>query len=360
MKKIAIVLKNLTRGGAEKQSLLLARALAGEYEIHFVILNGHEVNENYMALLHSDNRIVVHSFTGNIIHRIIQFCDCIRELSPYAIFSYLTMANLVAASMGRLCGCCRVYTGLRNARLPWLKLVADRYICNHLATYAISNSISGIEYFASKGFHVEKMIAISNCHENITPYTCKTPHEEIRIITVGRFVKQKDYRTAIKAIASLNSQQKVRFIIIGYGELEPQIRKWVREEGIENITEIMINPNNIPTILRDADIYISSSLFEGMSNAIMEAMNADLPIICTDVGDNNKLVVEGENGYICPVGNWKELADRTRYLVLHERTRVAFGRKSKEILEGNYDVAIFRANYIKLLQEKVSDSSKYE
>ena len=68
MKKIAIVLKNLTRGGAEKQSILLARALADEYKIHYVILNGHKVNENYLALLHSDNLIVVHSFSGNLIH----------------------------------------------------------------------------------------------------------------------------------------------------------------------------------------------------------------------------------------------------------------------------------------------------
>ena len=360
MKKIAIVLKNVTRGGAEKQSILLARALADEYEIHYVILNGYKVNENYMALLHSNHRIVVHSFTGNLIHRIQQFYDCIRKLSPYAIFSYLTMANLIAAYVGRLCGCDRIYTGLRNATLPWIKLVADRFICNHWATYAISNSISGTEHFASRGFKAEKMTAISNCYEDITPYSDKIPHEEIRIITVGRFVKQKDYKTAIKAVAALNCRQKIRFIIIGYGELEPQIRKWIRKKEIEDITEIMINPDNIPTILHDADIYISTSLFEGMSNAIMEAMNADLPIVCTNVGDNNKLVFEGENGFLCPVGDWKELADRIRYLILHEEERVAFGRNSKEILERCYDVEIFRTKYIKLLQDKVSDVDKYE
>lgn len=351
MKKIAVVLKNLTRGGAEKQSILLARALANEYEIHYVILNGHKVNDNYMSLLRSDNKIIVHSFTGNLISRITQFHNCIRKLSPYAIFSYLTMANLIAASIGRLCECRRIYTGLRNTRLPWFKLVADRFICNHLASCAISNSISGVEYFASRGFQSEKMTAISNCYENITPYSDKTPHEEIRIITVGRFVKQKDYKTAIKAVAALNCRQKIRFIIIGYGEQETQIRNWIREEGIEDITEIMINPDNIPNILHDADIYLSTSLFEGMSNAIMEAMNADLPVVCTNVGDNNILVLEGENGFICSVGDWKELADRTGYLILNKQERVAFGRKSKEILERCFNVEIFRTKYVELLQE---------
>lgn len=351
MKKIVIVIKNLTRGGAEKQSMLLARALANEYEVHYVVLNGHKVNDNYMAILHSDNRIVVHSFTGNLVHRIKQFHSCIRKLAPYAIFSYLTMANLTAASIGRLCGCHRIYTGLRNTRLPWLKLVADRFVCNHLATCAISNSISGIGHFASRDFKADKMMVIANCYEGITPYIGKTPHKEISIITVGRFVEQKDYRTAIKAIAALNCQQRIRFIVIGFGELEPKIRRWVREEGIEDMTEIRINPDNIPMILRDADIYISTSLFEGMSNAIMEAMNADLPIVCTNVGDNNKLVIEGENGFICPVGDWKMLADRTRYLILHEDERIAFGRKAKEILERCYNAEIFRTKYVELLKE---------
>ena len=351
MKKIAIVIKNLTRGGAEKQSILLARTLANEYEVHYVILNGHKVNDNYMAILHSDNRIIVHSFTGSFIHRIKQFHSCVRELVPYAIFSYLTMANLIAASIGRLCGCHRIYPGLRNSRLPWLKLVADRFICNHLATYAISNSVSGIEHLASKGFLAAKLTAIPNGFENITPYTNKNRHEEIRIITVGRFVKQKDYKTAIKAIAALHCRQKIRFIVIGYGELEPQIRAWIREVGIENMTEIMINPYKIPMILYDADIYISSSLFEGMSNAIMEAMNADLPIVCTNVGDNNKLVAEGENGFICPTGDWEMLADRTRYLILHDEERIAFGKKSKEILERYYNAEIFRTKYVELIQE---------
>ena len=208
-----------------------------------------------------------------------------------------------------------------------------------------------MEHFALRGFQKEKMTAISNCYEDITPYTPKTPHEEIRIITVGRFVKQKDYKTAIKAIAALNCPQKIRFIIIGFGELEPQIRKWVREEGIDHITEIMINPDHIPTILTGADIYISTSLFEGMSNAIMEAMNADLPVVCTNVGDNNKLVINGENGFLCPVGDWKELADRTGYLILNKQEKVAFGRKSKEILERCFNVEIFRTKYVELLQE---------
>lgn len=72
--------------------------------------------------------------------------------------------------------------------------------------------------------------------------------------------------------------------------METQVRKWIRQYVIDDITTIYINPNNIAELLDQADIYISTSLFEGTSNSIMEAMNADLPIVATNVGDNGQLV----------------------------------------------------------------------
>lgn len=83
-----------------------------------------------------------------------------------------------------------------------------------------------------------------------------------------------------------------KFIIVGYGELESQVRQWVNAYKVGSFTEILINPNNIPQLEYDADIYLSTSLFEGTSNSIMEGMNANLPVVCTDVGDNYCLVKE--------------------------------------------------------------------
>lgn len=85
---------------------------------------------------------------------------------------------------------------------------------------------------------------------------------------------------------------------MGYGSLEAQIREWIKQYGIDDITTVYINPNNIAELLDQANIYISTSLFEGTSNSIMEAMNADLPIVATNVGDNGQLVQNRENGFL--------------------------------------------------------------
>ena len=59
---------------------------------------------------------------------------------------------------------------------------------------------------------------------------------------------------------------------------------------LEKEVTILINPPNIHDILKSCDIYLSTSLFEGLSNSIMEAMSTGLPVIATDVGDNRYLL----------------------------------------------------------------------
>ena len=350
MKAIAVFVKNLTSGGAEKQSVLLAKALAGECDVHYVIFNGMKVHQKYMDMLKIDNRIRVCSFTGGHIGRFKALVDYIKSNDIKAIFSYLTAADFYACMAGRIIGA-DVYTGLRNAELPFMKLVADRILTNHFAKMAISNSFSGKKHFVSKGFKKDKVVVIPNCFDKISPYVVKTQNDVLKIITVGRFVPQKDYETAIRTIAKLKEMSKKRFSfeIVGYGEQEEQIRKWLKEYKIEDCTSIHINPNNIQELLDNADVYLSTSLFEGTSNSVMEAMNADLPIVATNVGDNCELVEDGKNGFLCDVKDVASLASKLCMLLNDDNLRCEFGKRSKEILSENYSMNVFKDRYLKVL-----------
>mgnify|MGYP002622356222 CR=1 FL=1 len=357
-KSIVIFVKNLTSGGAEKQSVILAHVLARKHHVHYVIFNGNKVHGKYLAYLDSNPDICVHILNGRFFRRIIHFYYILRTESIDFIFSYLTMANLIAAFMGNLTKI-KVYSSLRNAHLPWPKMFADCLVCNVLADGTISNSFSGKQYFSTKGFNKKKIIVIPNCFENISPYTPKNSQNTVRIITVGRFVAQKDYLTAIKAIAEVRKRSSnFVFVIVGYGELEEKIRIWVKEHGIADCTEIHINPDNISLLEDAADIYLSTSLFEGVSNSIMEGMNANLPIVCTDVGDNSHLVENGLNGYLCQVKDSHAIAEALFSLVCDIGKRDDFGRKSKQILSEKYNVESFYKKYSALLNE-ISYESEY-
>lgn len=350
MQSVAVFVKNLTSGGAEKQSVLLAKSLADIYDVHYIIFNGAKVHLKYMKMLKSDKRIHVCTLYGGHFFRFNALVKYLKTNKIRVIFSYLTAANFYACIAGRLSGS-DVFTGLRNAELPFLKLVADRFMTNHWAKSAIVNCYSGQNNFVKKGFDANKTVVIPNCFDNISPYKKKARNDVLHIITVGRFVVQKDYETAIRTIAVLRKISIVKFIfnIVGYGGLETQIREWVRTYRVEDCVSIFINPDNIPELLETSDIYLSTSLFEGTSNSIMEAMNADLPVVATDVGDNFKLVENNVNGFLCAVGDYKSLADKLCLLLDDEGQRVAFGENSKKILLDGYSVKVFRERYMNIL-----------
>lgn len=351
MKNIAVFVKNLTSGGAEKQSVLLAKSLSETYQIHYIIFNGTKIHQKYLSILRENEEIKVISFIGGHFKRYTSFLKYIKENHIEVIFSYLTAANAYACIAGKQTGI-KVYTGIRNAELPPLKCLADKILTNLFAKLTICNCFSGANNFISKGFNKNKIIVIPNCFENIIPYAEKTFSNQIHIITVGRFVPQKDYETAIKSISELAKIYKnIVFDIVGYGELESDIKTWIENYKISTITNIYINPNNISELLSKADIYLSTSLFEGTSNSIMEAMNANLPIVATNVGDNNRLVHKNINGFLCKKQNYKEIVSSLERLVTNTELRNKMGQQSKILLKSEYSIEIFRQRYINLLRD---------
>lgn len=349
MNKIAVFVKNLSSGGAEKQSVLLAKNLATDFQVHYIIFDASIVHQKYIDMLNENEKISIVMFHGNIIRRFYNLVHYLRKNKIDSIFSYLTAANFYASLTGIFLKI-KVYTGLRNARLPLLKQIADKLLTNYFADLTISNSFSGKNHFEKHGFKKNKIIVIPNCFSNIKPYKEKDKSNTIHIITVGRFVSQKDYETAIQSIALTRKRcPNIIFDIVGYGKLEAQIREWIKIYKIEDITHIYINPNNIDELLEKANIYLSTSIFEGTSNSIMEGMNANLPIVATKVGDNDQLISHNINGFLC---NIKETDTISKYLIkltLSEETRRKMGNSSKEILQAKFSESIFKKRYLDIL-----------
>ncbi|ACT91326.1 glycosyl transferase group 1 [Dyadobacter fermentans DSM 18053] len=304
-----------------------------------------------MDLLSQNPRINVLKCHGNLFSRFSQLTNYLKSNRVDCIFSYLTAANAFAALAGKVAGVKSYFPGIRNAYLPPAKAIADRFITNRYATRTVLNCHSGKSYFLTQGFANEKMVVIPNCFENISAYTKKPEDNVTRIITVGRFVAQKDYNTALKVIASLKSNSaNIIFTIVGYGELEQEIRAQIKLLNLTEIVEVHINPNNIPELLNRSHIYLSTSLFEGTSNSIMEAMNADLPIVATNVGDNNALIQENLNGFLCDVKDVDAIAGKLQCLITDPDRRAEMGKKSKEHLINEFSMDKFRESYVQLIE----------
>lgn len=348
MKNIAILVPSLKKGGAEKQAALLARALS-EYGFNVCMIipfadTAIEEENRQLCNLH-DNNII--AFRGKEQGSLIKLYKTLRDRKTDILFCYLTWPDFYGPLIGRIAGVKQIFQGLRNAQLPIAKLVLE-FIGNRFATAAITNNFAGEKIFRKYG--LRNQIVIPNCYLNPQDIRVREEKETVTVITVGRFVPQKDYATAIAAFAkAYEKNPTLRFKIIGHGELENDVRRMIGSHGLTDSVEILINPPCIPGHLHDADIYLSTSLFEGTSNSIMEALDSSLPVVATDVGDNSQLVSDGINGFLTCTRDVDAIASALLSLAADRSMRNRFGAEGHRILTEKYSYSKFRQSYLNII-----------
>lgn len=356
MKNICITIRSLANGGAEKQSLLLAKALKDDYQTTIVAISNHPTHKKHLGYIEKEeiNCLILH---GNLWKRILTFKSFLRSHNITHIFSYLPGDTMFAAIIGKICGVRYIIGGVRNSELSTYKRNALKFIHNNLLDYSISNCYSGADKLTGLGFKKDKMLVEPNGIVVKSSPMKRGSKPLVNIVSVGRFVEQKDFKTALDAIVHLKlilpDVTIFKYYLIGYGELEEKIRIWISELDLIEEVELIINPSNIEDYYISADIYLCSSIFEGLSNTIMEAMSYSLPLVGTNVGDNNRLINDHINGFLVEKKDSVAMGERLKDLILQPEVRIEFGEKSYQILQDTYSFEKFRERYIKLI-EKIS------
>lgn len=353
---ICVLIRSLANGGAEKQSLLLAKALKDQYETHLIVLDKQPMHPKHIETIDAAE-ISCMVLDGNLISKMMTVVRFLKERNISYIFSYLPSDTLFAAIAGKLSGVKHIYGGIRNARMPRFKREILKHLHNRTLKGSIANCHSGADHFISHGFRHDKMLVMPNGIEvnGFSSGSNSSSEAEVQILSVGRFVEQKDYETALKAISILQDKLKpsvpFRYSIIGYGKLERQIESWIRQYGLGEIVELYIDPPNIHEHFANADIYLSTSIFEGLSNTIMEAMGYGIPVVATRAGDNEFLVQDQSNGFLTEIKDAESLAEGLNQLIGDEDLRTRFGKESYDLIKDNYSYEAFQKNYYSLIEK---------
>src|SRR5690554_3796284 len=148
----------------------------------------------------------------------------------------------------------------------------------------------------------------------------EVPEETFDLVGIGRLVTQKDYRTMINAIHELKTRgwRQIRLAIIGEGFKEPSLRKQVRELGLERNVFFLGFRANPFAYLKRAKMLLSSSLYEGFSNVIIESLVLGIPVVATDCPSGNREVIQpGVNGLLCKLKNPKDMATKIEEVLNH-------------------------------------------
>ena len=132
------------------------------------------------------------------------------------------------------------------------------------------------------------------------------------VVSSGEMVPRKGHDLIIKAFAGFlhkNPESKARLILLGKGRQEKELKLLASKLGIQTKVEFTGFLNNPYPILGSADIMVSASQNEGISNAVLEAMYLGIPVISTPAGGIEETINHGENGLLFSPGDGKELAD---------------------------------------------------
>ena len=141
----------------------------------------------------------------------------------------------------------------------------------------------------------------------VKPEPVQRPFE---IVTAGRLLPQKNQSMLISAICELSQKfPEINLKIYGEGTLREQLNTQIKDNNAESFIELCGNASNLHERENGAGIFVLCSEFEGLSNALIEAMMLGLVCISTDYPGADELIEDGYNGIIVPCGDVKKLAE---------------------------------------------------
>lgn len=149
----------------------------------------------------------------------------------------------------------------------------------------------------------------------INPSFIREPYEGERekvIVGAGRLNEQKNFPLLISAFARIADKfPEYKLVIYGKGSLLESLKDLAKEKGVENRVEFPGFVSNMPETLERASMFVLSSDYEGMPNALMEAMAVGVPSVSTDCGGGGArfLIQDGENGLLVPQKDEEKMAE---------------------------------------------------
>jgi len=198
----------------------------------------------------------------------------------------------------------------------------------------------------NKLFKESKSTVIHNAVERNTEL--KLTREELRhkldlpankfiVISVVRFNLQKNVWEILEIAKKFTSNQNILFLIIGDGEEKELIEKKINEDEIKNI-RLTGYKKNVYEYLHSSDIFLSTSLWEGLPYSLIEAVQAGLPVVASNVTGNNEVVTNNFNGYLFDLNDRKKAIESILELFSSPVKRELFGRNSKKVFDGKFQL----------------------
>jgi glycosyltransferase involved in cell wall biosynthesis len=141
-----------------------------------------------------------------------------------------------------------------------------------------------------------------------------------------------------------------RLIILGEGAERAALEALIVQSQLSERVHLAGFVQNVPDYLRAADLFVLPSRAEGLSNALLEAMSAELPIVATEVGGTSDLITSGENGLLVPPDDLSALTSALIRLLQSPALRDQVAQAARQTVESRYAISSVATRYLNLYQ----------
>lgn len=344
MKKILFYIDHRNRGGAQRVMVELANYFSAHYKYKIIFATQISSTEQAYKLNPDIKEVVlenknVKNFVRKQMYRIRALSDLCGREKPDIVISFLIITNIIALIAGK-----------RN-RIPVLISVRNdpahdhSGILHYLMRYFYPGAAGWVfqtegakEYFKSwiKGESDTILNPVSMEVLKEIEHGRITGENQNNIVAVGRLDKQKRHDLLINAYyKAYGRNSDTKLVIYGEGEERANLEQRIRELGIEEKVVLAGITEHVVEKIRSAKMFVLSSDYEGMPNALLEAMAAGLPVISTDCpcGGPAMLIEDGKNGFLIPTGDGAMLCKKMTELSEEEETAYRMGREAVKIRE---------------------------
>lgn len=336
---IAIFLRNLTGGGAERVMLNLARGFADSgIEIDLLLANA---EGNYLGAIPQKIKLIdfgSQNLKTNLklptgfqsMKSLPKLINYLQEKKPKVLLSALHFPNEIAVLSKKLA---RVSTKAIVSEHTNLSKEAKmvEQISSRLAPmsarllYPFADGIVAVSSGAADaltkvtGIPQEKIKVIYN--PVITPELRSKMAESVKhpwfapgeppvVLGAGRFVAQKDFATLIRAFAKVREVRPARLMMLGSGREEKNLKELTARLNIEQDVAWLGFVDNPFPYMKQAAVFVMSSVWEGFGNVLVEAMAVGTPVVSTDCPSGpEEILAGGKYGELVPVGDCAAMAE---------------------------------------------------
>ncbi len=340
-------------GGAERSLLKLTQHLPSRYRASIVTFSESK-DPSFLTNFQCPVKVLPleKAIGWRSLKAAIELRKYIKREKVSVVQTFFATSDLWGATVAKLSGCPVIISSrrdmgfLRNLKHQVAyKLLAPLYDAVHTVSSAVRDYT-----IEQDGVKPERVITIVN-GVDVRPLPSLTDLAVFRsrlglegkgplITDVGSVKAVKGYNVLAKAAKLVCAKYpKAMFVIAGaVPEIEylRQLQTLIEEMGLSNNFRFMGRIDDSFPLLQISDIFCHLSLTDGLSNSLLEAMEAQLPCVISRVGGNPEVVVDGESGFIVPPGEHAEAAERILELLDHPAKARQMGRMGRRIIETEF------------------------